>query len=218
MALQTSGPISLLQIQTEFGGTSPISLSEYYGITSGIPGSGIISASNFYGKPAAYTGPFATLNPNAPGVVANATPTGPAGTLTDGNLGMPFVSTNYYYGFDSTVTMTTGKWYFECRVTAAGGSGGGGSGMLIYVSNRVYIAGRGFENDPLGTVASVAFDVDAGTASTSTNGVVTQTTTFTPGSLVTVNGTIGSCPSFIFNFGASPFIYAPPAGYSGIHP
>lgn len=30
MALQTSGPISLLDLQNEFGGSNPISISEYY--------------------------------------------------------------------------------------------------------------------------------------------------------------------------------------------
>ena len=50
MALQTSGAISLNDIQTEFGGSNPISLSEYYGAASGIPSSGAISMNQFYGK------------------------------------------------------------------------------------------------------------------------------------------------------------------------
>ena len=52
MALQTSGAISLLDIQNEFGGSNPISLSEYYGAASGIPASGAISIGNFYGASA----------------------------------------------------------------------------------------------------------------------------------------------------------------------
>lgn len=52
MALQTSGAISLDDIQTEFGGSNPISLSEYYGAASGIPASGTISISDFYGAAA----------------------------------------------------------------------------------------------------------------------------------------------------------------------
>lgn len=55
MALQTSGAISLSDIQTEFGGSNPISLSEYYGAASGIPASGTISLSNFYGASAGWT-------------------------------------------------------------------------------------------------------------------------------------------------------------------
>ena len=64
MVLQNTGPISFSQIQSEFGGTNPISLSEYYtnanptyttGIT-GIPSLGAqIKASHFYGKAKAIT-------------------------------------------------------------------------------------------------------------------------------------------------------------------
>ena len=57
MALQASGAISLADIQTEFGGANPISLSEYYNNgpyvgswVSGVPSSGAISVSSFYGK------------------------------------------------------------------------------------------------------------------------------------------------------------------------
>lgn len=49
MALQTSGQISLSDIQGEFGGSAPTSLSEYYGAAAGIPASGQISISDFYG-------------------------------------------------------------------------------------------------------------------------------------------------------------------------
>jgi hypothetical protein len=58
MVLQSSNAISFSNIQTEFGGINPISLSEYYlnGLYStgtgaaGIPTSGQISLNNFYGK------------------------------------------------------------------------------------------------------------------------------------------------------------------------
>lgn len=53
MALQTTGAISLSDIQTEFGGSNPISLSEYYGAAAGIPASGTISLSQFYGASSA---------------------------------------------------------------------------------------------------------------------------------------------------------------------
>ena len=52
MALQTSGPISLLNVQGEFGGSNPIGINEYYGADSGVPTSGTISLNNFYGKTA----------------------------------------------------------------------------------------------------------------------------------------------------------------------
>ena len=50
MALQTSGPISLSDIAGEFGGNQPHKLSEYYDADSGVPSSGTISFSDFYGK------------------------------------------------------------------------------------------------------------------------------------------------------------------------
>lgn len=60
MTLQTSGAITLANIQTEFGGTDPISFSEYYaggtyvpsgtsGTNGAVPTSGAISFFNFYG-------------------------------------------------------------------------------------------------------------------------------------------------------------------------
>ena len=61
MALPNSGPLSLSSIQGEFGGSNPISLSEYYRggplvaslpNTSPIPSSGAIAVSNFYGTSA----------------------------------------------------------------------------------------------------------------------------------------------------------------------
>jgi hypothetical protein len=64
MALPASGTITLAQIQTEFGGSNPVSLNEYYrgGVnvpntvnTATIPTSGAISVSNFYGTQKSYT-------------------------------------------------------------------------------------------------------------------------------------------------------------------
>jgi hypothetical protein len=63
MELPSSGAISLGNIQTEFGGSNPISLSEYYaggglvpsgtsGTNGPVPTSGTISISNFYGTSA----------------------------------------------------------------------------------------------------------------------------------------------------------------------
>jgi len=57
MTLQSSGPITFSEIQTEFTGSNPIALSEYYEVPYGlvtennttVPPSGTISMSNFYG-------------------------------------------------------------------------------------------------------------------------------------------------------------------------
>ena len=49
MPLQTSGAISLLDIANEFGGSTPHSINEYYGVDTNIPASGTISFNQFYG-------------------------------------------------------------------------------------------------------------------------------------------------------------------------
>jgi len=60
MALQSSGAISLNDIQTEFGGSNPIGINEYYGVAPGIPSSGQISIGDFYGASSTTpaSGPF----------------------------------------------------------------------------------------------------------------------------------------------------------------
>ena len=63
MALPTSGALTLANIQTEFGGTNPIALGEYYaggglvpagtsGTYGAVPSSGALSVQNFYGTTA----------------------------------------------------------------------------------------------------------------------------------------------------------------------
>jgi hypothetical protein len=60
MSIPSSGPLNLTTIQTEFGGTNPIGLNEYYaggayvpagttGTYGAVPSSGAISIRNFYG-------------------------------------------------------------------------------------------------------------------------------------------------------------------------
>ena len=65
MAIPSSGALTLSTIQTEFGGTNPIGLDEYYAVVGGlvppgttgtngaVPSSGAISISAFYGTSSA---------------------------------------------------------------------------------------------------------------------------------------------------------------------
>lgn len=84
MALQTSGAITLAEIQTEFGGANPISMSEYYaggayvpsgtsGTNGAVPTSGQISFSQFYGT-SDYTAPVWTPDggSSGPGVTLSS--------------------------------------------------------------------------------------------------------------------------------------------------
>lgn len=70
MTLPSSGPLSLANIQGEFGGSNPIGLAEYYaggpyvpagtsGTYGSVPSSGTISIQNFYG-----TSAYTSMSPN----------------------------------------------------------------------------------------------------------------------------------------------------------
>ncbi len=97
MVLQSSGAISLANIQTEFGGANPIGINEYYlnGVyttgsgATGVPTSGAISLGSFYGKSK---------------ISASSWPP-PAVQSTYGNFGLP-------WGIGST--------YFEWQAGASG--------------------------------------------------------------------------------------------------
>lgn len=53
MALPTTGPLSFLDIQGEYGGNFPITMTEYYG-ENNIPNSGTISVQDFRGQSAQF--------------------------------------------------------------------------------------------------------------------------------------------------------------------
>jgi hypothetical protein len=122
MALPVSGTISLSQIQTEFTGSNPISISEYYRggglVTSNntsVPTSGAISLSNFYGavRQFAFT------------IASSATTTQDLRTLAlaaGWDAAAPVVAT-----ISSGVTLRG----------AAGTGGGGGASVVPFGSNNV---------------------------------------------------------------------------------
>lgn len=108
MALQSSGAISLANVQTEFGGSAPTSISEYYGADAGVPASGTISLSDFYGT-SSYTPSYlvgtgsiftdfsvttlGTVKYHAPSAVIGANPEGIQyfGAASDGSGNFYFV-------------------------------------------------------------------------------------------------------------------------------
>jgi len=82
MTLQSSGAISLANVQTEFGGSNPIGINEYYGRAAGIPASGTISLYDFYGKSASA---FAWTTD----IMGSASPSGPSTHSYAGNIVTP---------------------------------------------------------------------------------------------------------------------------------
>jgi hypothetical protein len=143
MTLQSSGAISLYDVQVEFGGSNPIGINEYYGVASGVPASGTISLYDFYGKSApAFPGfvvyvfgfrnasstsvisdtfngyiviPGAARSPQSFNVQVNESPDGP-------NLApAQSISTLSYYQGGSLNTTWTGN-FFAANITFTFGS------------------------------------------------------------------------------------------------
>lgn len=105
MALQSSGPISNGNVQGEFGGSNPASLSEYYSAATGVPSTGNpISLSDFYGTSNVVTFSYEMIGGGGAGGYGRSDGGG-SGSAADGAA--------------STISasgMTT--------ITASGGSGG----------------------------------------------------------------------------------------------
>jgi len=145
MALPSSGPLSLTDIQAEFGGTNPISISEYYkggafvlttDFAPNVPTSGTINISDFYGarKTTATTLTFTTAGDNlfvVPSTVVGnlqivtMTGAGGGGGGSDSQSGLP--------GYGG-LTITGGSFQVSagdvvnCFVGGGGGPGGSGGG------------------------------------------------------------------------------------------
>ena len=129
MSLPGSGALSLSQIQTEFGGSNPVSLTEYYAgganVPSGtgdIPTSGAISVTEFYGTSDIITVAWSITGGGAGGTAgfvpgsyqsAGGGNGGGAGGLATGTQG----------GFSKGDTIS-----FVIGGGGAAGSGNGGSG------------------------------------------------------------------------------------------
>tara|TARA_R110000744_G_scaffold64262_4_gene132198 strand:+ start:551 stop:1135 length:585 start_codon:yes stop_codon:yes gene_type:complete len=77
MALPSSGVLSIGDIAGEFGGAAPHALSEYYGAAAGVPASGTIAISDFYGTSSVIDPAYTQVNNNATGWSES-----PAGALT----------------------------------------------------------------------------------------------------------------------------------------
>jgi hypothetical protein len=148
MALPSSGPLSLSDIQAEFGGTNPISLSEYYkggafvlttDFAPNVPTSGTIKISDFYGarKTTLTTVTFTTVGDNFFVVPATVVGNLQIVTMTGGGGGGGGPDSQPGLSGYGGVTITGGNVpvsagnivnAFVGGGGGAGGSGGGGGG------------------------------------------------------------------------------------------
>jgi len=117
-----SGTISFQSIENEFGGSHPITMSEYYGKAVGIPTSGTISMSQFQNKTAfsAFSNTFTTAGSGSVTIPYGASTV----TLSIVGAGGPSGAAATYSNID--------------KHTSGGGGGGGG-----YIHWTISVAGYG---------------------------------------------------------------------------
>lgn len=124
MPLQTTGPISLGNIATEFGDTAPHSMSEFYGVASGIPTSGAIGIGSFYGAASMF---IATITSN----------------VQELNLRTWLISLGWNQTAPVTVTIASGIYVWSDNTSVpALNMGGSYPGGLTLINNG-FIIGKG---------------------------------------------------------------------------
>ena len=135
MTIKSSGSLSFTDITNEFGVASPVCMSNYYGLDEGIPNSGEIKFSDFYGKTINATRTIAaSQNFNARSDFTNATIVGgykSASTVFSNNQAVKYyiISNGIVGSVDTSSTaFDTGSWP---------------SGTKIYLTNNNYIVGAG---------------------------------------------------------------------------
>lgn len=126
MTIPATGPISLTDLQTEFGGTVPISLSEYY---EGGP-SGYVTATNY--TPAGQI-PEPYVGPSGPS--ANLVPI----SLNDFRGVTKVVS----FTFNDVVTTDTANYNLHARAIAAGWDGTVALNATVTINSGVTVYGTG---------------------------------------------------------------------------
>lgn len=133
MVLQASGTISLSNIQAEFGGVPPTQFSEYFAGgayvpsgTSGVPSSGQMSFSQFYGKSS---------------VSKTVATGGTVSTITDGGKTYKLHTFSYCnYPSGGSFVVTTGG---NIEFLLVAGGGGGGEGRSAENISQVFGGGGG---------------------------------------------------------------------------
>lgn len=101
MALPSSGQLSMADIAAEFGGVVPHSISEYYG-AGGVPASGQIAISDFYGQSS-----FSGYDGNSTLVFDGSTVAPPEADPTSATMTKPSANRSLFNAMRGTVVMGT---------------------------------------------------------------------------------------------------------------
>lgn len=169
---------------------------------------------------------YAVLNPV--GVPYNT------GTAAGGNLNWTGATTADK-GMAATISMDSGKWYWECTVTATAAGSNSYAGIVKTAgtsdvsANRVFYNGggiinkygtttSGFSTFTTNDVIGVAYDYSAQTlAFYKNNTLVTTVTGINLEPNLPWVGGYTTTESWSVNFGQRPFTYTPPTGYSALN-
>lgn len=135
MPLPSSGAITLGNLQTEFGGSNPVSISEYYRggglvpnitVNNAVPTSGQISLSNFYNAAQSDPNPTAFAFTDI-GLSGNDSVSGDTNTITITGINVPITL---------DFRTTTGS-----LQASGGGNEGAASSVAIYVNGSLVSGG-----------------------------------------------------------------------------
>jgi hypothetical protein len=183
MALQTSGQITLSDIQDEFGGVNPIGLSEYYrggayttDNNTSVPTSGTISLSDFYGAVKTVAMTYEIIGGGGEGGGGSYGGTGSAGgsssisgagiTTVSASGGSGGIATGFYTGQDGASSFYgvggSGGLNSDSGNQSPGfpapsssyGAGGGGGGSAPFAAYNGG-GGGGASTRQTGTVAAI---------------------------------------------------------------
>jgi hypothetical protein len=172
-------------------------------------------------------GNYATLNPHSNDSFS-------AGTLSGGNLTTTAsAGTGSYFFRESTIQLTSGKWYSEHTIKSAGDSFYPGYGVKehnidgtwgvtifpTYSGNNIYVDGTpsySVATSTVNDVIGVALNLDDEEVSFYKNGVLQQTVPYpvTDRAVIYVGERASS--SSEMNFGQKEFAYAPPEGFKAL--
>ena len=209
MALPGSGILTLDDIQTEFGGTNPIDLSDYYrggGLVpdiagnAAIPTSGVISVSDFYGSSNAITLDF----------VRRAQYT-PSASTTISSVAIGTANPNRMVVLQSNVPNNTHSTVQEVTACTIGGVvatifGTYGTGQIIYAK----VPTGTTANIVITYSASAAMRLQVNTINTVNSGPTLQATGSTPnpGTVTFTQNPVDPEGIFMWGYLASLFAYA----------
>lgn len=147
MAMPASGPIKFSQLQSTFGGSNPVKMSEYYrnggAVTKnnlGVPTTGVLNFSKYYNTSKLFTISSSSLGTTY-GIDLRATAISlgwnqddPVETIINNTIGStssstPGITVSGSWPRSVTITINSGS-----AIYGAGGAGGGGTGLSVAAS------------------------------------------------------------------------------------